>query len=333
MMARMNKLPTVKRFQDISNYTGTTNKMFMCVDVHCGLNYELCDIEADGYLMLSPKHGFNYRSNEVMKTSVTSTVIKLNDLQIKDHVKQAVCSSSKDKQDNVNEVADREVHEDMHDDVHEDVVAGVHEEVHEEVHEDDYEETLPLVQGQHSDLKYISAQTLESILLRNQEHKKNIVIVDCRYPYEYNGGHIKGAINLYRREDIIDTFITRTINCGININNSILIFHCEFSSERGPKLCRFLREQDRVHNRDRYPLLCYSHIYVLHGGYKTFYQQCTTELCHPQQYIPMVEKRFNTQLKYHKKETKKWMRSKSWSGVTQHAKTMTKINRRLSFEL
>ena len=223
-MARMNKLPKVKRFQDISNYTGTTSTMLMSVDVQCGLNFELCDIEADGYLMLSHKHGFNYRSNEVMKTSVTSTVIKLNDLQIKDHVKQAVCSSSKDKQNYVNEFADREVHEDMHDDVHEDVVAGVHEEVHEE----DYEETLPLVQGQHSDLKYISAQTLEFILLRNQEHHKNIVILDCRYPYEFNGGRIKGAINLYRREYIIDTFITRTINCGTNMNNSILIFHVNF---------------------------------------------------------------------------------------------------------
>ena len=308
----------------MSNYTCTTT-MLMSVDVQCGLNFELCDLEADGCLMVSPKYGFNYRSSEVMKTSVTSTVIKLNDLPTNDHVKQAVCSSIKDEQDHVNEDADGDIHEDVNKDVHEDT--------NDEGHEDDYEDTLPLVQGQHSDLKYISVQTLESILLHNQEHQKNIVIVDCRYPYEYHGGHIKGAINLYRREDIIDTFITRTINCGTNINNSILIFHCEFSSERGPRLCRFLREQDRVHNRDRYPHLCYPHIYVLYGGYKTFYQQCTTELCHPQQYIPMVDQLFNTQLKYHKKETRKWMRSKSWSGVTQHAKTVTNINRRLSFEL
>ena len=49
----------------------------------------------------------------------------------------------------------------------------------------------------------------------------------------------------------------------------LLVFHCEFSSERGPRMCRFVRERDRVLND--YPNLHYPELYVLKGGYKDFF--------------------------------------------------------------
>lgn len=52
----------------------------------------------------------------------------------------------------------------------------------------------------------------------------------------------------------------------------IIIFHCEFSSERGPSLLRFLRNQDRALNQDVYPYLHYPELYLLEGGYKSFYE-------------------------------------------------------------
>ena len=52
----------------------------------------------------------------------------------------------------------------------------------------------------------------------------------------------------------------------------IIIFHCEFSSERGPSLLRFLRNQDREINQDIYPYLHYPELYLLEGGYKSFYE-------------------------------------------------------------
>jgi len=187
--------------------------------------------------------------------------------------------------------------------------------------------TIPTVDGQHSDLKYMTSHTLETILNGERNLDKNVVIVDCRYPYEYEGGHIKGALNLYTKEAITNTFI----NQHRSMCNSILVFHCEFSSERGPKMCRFLREQDRSVHSDCYPQLYYSEMYVLQGGYKSFYKQCSLELCEPQQYTPMIHPTFNTQLKHYRKETKRWTRSKSWNGTS--TESMAKVMTTLCFEL
>ena len=58
----------------------------------------------------------------------------------------------------------------------------------------------------------------------------NYKIIDCRYPYEYEGGHIQGAVNIYTEEGIQELVMTE------DTPSTTLIFHCEFSSERGPKL-------------------------------------------------------------------------------------------------
>lgn len=100
---------------------------------------------------------------------------------------------------------------------------------------------LPLIEGRHTDLKSITASTMRKLL--NGEYDESIAsykIIDCRYPYEYEGGHIRGAINLYTQEQIIEELVktkteTPTITAG-DQKRHILIFHCEFSSERGPKL-------------------------------------------------------------------------------------------------
>lgn len=64
-----------------------------------------------------------------------------------------------------------------------------------------------------------------------------------RYPYEYEGGHIRGARNIYSEEEIVKQFVDVKKKFSSNSNTSsvdskhhVLIFHCEFSSERGPKL-------------------------------------------------------------------------------------------------
>jgi len=81
-----------------------------------------------------------------------------------------------------------------------------------------------------------------------------VIIIDCRYPYEYEGGHIevyrdayapqkcnancassmKGAINLPSLKDIEERFPVDPEMCA---DNKLFLFHCEFSSKRGPAGC------------------------------------------------------------------------------------------------
>lgn len=95
--------------------------------------------------------------------------------------------------------------------------------------------------GRHNDLKSISAQTMAQLV--RGEFKDSVAsfkVIDCRYPYEFEGGHIRGAENLYTHEQIINelvnikTEVPKVVPEGPMRN--IIVFHCEFSSERGPKL-------------------------------------------------------------------------------------------------
>ncbi len=147
--------------------------------------------------------------------------------------------------------------------------------------------------GKHQDLKEITAETLAT-LLESKEDCAGLTfkVIDCRYPYEFEGGHIRGALNLYTKRLIED----QLMECKTRLDNpkkadshkcrEILIFHCEFSSHRGPSLCRYLRDIDRTSNASTYPSLFYPELYVLYGGYKDFYERFP-HLCDPSTYVPM----------------------------------------------
>lgn len=114
----------------------------------------------------------------------------------------------------------------------------------------------------------------------------------------------------------------------------LLIFHCEFSSERGPRMCRFIRKRDRAINE--YPRLHYPELYILKGGYKEFFQQFQVRSaphprgpappvalwfhlllvpqvqCEPQSYRPMGHQDFKEDLKKFR------CKSRTWAG--EHSK-------------
>lgn len=100
---------------------------------------------------------------------------------------------------------------------------------------------LPIIEGKHTDLKSISADTMAA-LLRGEfsDSVASFKVIDCRYPYEYDGGHIQDAVNYYTQEQVMEHLVNNPASLShANEDGNkrhILVFHCEFSSERGPKL-------------------------------------------------------------------------------------------------
>lgn len=168
---------------------------------------------------------------------------------------------------------------------------------------------LQTVDGKHQDLKYISPETMVALLTGKFSHiVEKFVIVDCRYPYEYEGGHIKNAVNLPLERDAETFLLQRPIMpCSLD-KRIILIFHCEFSSERGPRMCRFIRERDRAAND--YPSLYYPEMYILKGGYKEFFPQ-HPNFCEPQDYRPMNHEAFRDELRNFRLKTRSWAGERS----------------------
>lgn len=183
---------------------------------------------------------------------------------------------------------------------------------------------LPLAEGHHEDLKSITPETLGALIKGDFKDTINsYTIIDCRYPYEYEGGHIQGALNLYSK-DLIEQILLnpRTKTPEIepsSTKRSILVFHCEFSWERGPNLSRFLRNIDRQRNKEHYPALHYPEVYLLHGGYEEFYRT-QKALCSPQGYRPMKHPDHEADLRQFRNKSKSWQGEKSrLNGLTARA--------------
>ncbi|KAM9223682.1 M-phase inducer phosphatase 2-like [Leptosomus discolor] len=168
---------------------------------------------------------------------------------------------------------------------------------------------LQTVEGKHPDLKYISPEMMVAVLTGQFSSLiESCVIVDCRYPYEYEGGHIKGAVNLPLAQDVEEFLLKKPIVPFDASKRVIVIFHCEFSSERGPRMCRFIREKDRACNE--YPHLHYPELYVLKGGYREFFPQYQMH-CEPQDYRPMDHEDFKEDLRKFRQKSRSWAGERS----------------------
>ncbi|CAH1153386.1 unnamed protein product [Phaedon cochleariae] len=166
--------------------------------------------------------------------------------------------------------------------------------------------SLPLTRSRHQDLKAITAQTLARLMEGNFDDAiGSYKVIDCRYPYEFEGGHIEGATNIYTKEQCMELLADSQVTAQNSTKRHILVFHCEFSSERGPNLYRYLRKEDRHKNESDYPSLNYPEIYLLEGGYKTFFQQFS-EMCTPVAYKEMNHPDHEEDLRHFRQKSKTW---------------------------
>jgi M-phase inducer tyrosine phosphatase len=132
----------------------------------------------------------------------------------------------------------------------------------------------------------IAKQTMVDILDgKYVECYSNSIVVDCRFEYEYKGGHIDGAVNFNDKEELARTLLESPAR------NTLIILHCEYSAHRAPIAARFLRGEDRNVNAHQYPKLTYPEVYILDGGYSSFFKDFKTR-CYPQNYVEMNDAEF-----------------------------------------
>ena len=102
---------------------------------------------------------------------------------------------------------------------------------------------------------------------------ERIIILDCRFEYEYKGGHIKDAINITTYDELLKIYDENKENG----EKTCVVFYCDFGCNRSRIEYSAFREHDR--NNNIYPKLCFPNIFVLEGGYKRFFtemsERCT----------------------------------------------------------
>ena len=131
----------------------------------------------------------------------------------------------------------------------------------------------------------ITKETMISVLDGDfKDRFDQSLIIDCRFEYEFEGGHIDGAVNFNNKEELAK----KLLHSGSN-QNTLLIFHCEYSAHRAPIAAKYLRHEDRAANVHRYPHLTFPEVYILDGGYSSFFKDYRIR-CFPQSYVEMNDK-------------------------------------------
>jgi Rhodanese-like domain len=141
--------------------------------------------------------------------------------------------------------------------------------------------TLPLVPRASGANQVISVDTVADLILSARFSRKytRIYVLDCRYDYEYAGGYIRASdhrvinINLTDPAMLEDIFFNNQQKATIR-RDVCVIFHCEFSQQRGPLAYRRFRQIDRQRmGLQNHPLLHFPETYVMHGGYRAFHMR------------------------------------------------------------
>ncbi|XP_041349138.1 M-phase inducer phosphatase-like [Gigantopelta aegis] len=199
-------------------------------------------------------------------------------------------------------------------DVHSDIIQRLEGEGH-LIGDGSQNHSLPTVCGSKPDIASISSTTLSELIDGMYEDDiSSFQIIDCRYPYEFEGGRIKGAMNVYRPEDVNSLLRSQSREELSRDKKKVLVFHCEFFSQ--PWALRYLRNADRQLNSDQYPKLFFPEIYLLSGGYKSFFTQCQN-YCTPVDYVPMLDRTHAGYLRHFRSRSKSWTAGQSRRRVDQ----------------
>ncbi|KAF8968373.1 hypothetical protein BDZ97DRAFT_1916212 [Flammula alnicola] len=152
---------------------------------------------------------------------------------------------------------------------------------------------LPCHRVTEDGLMRISSQTMDDLL--DGKYNDDITdfhVIDCRFDYEYNGGHIPGAVNINTTTAVEELLLGPSLTkprpsvSGDKTRKTILVFHCEFSAKRAPTFAKHLRAKDRATNNHMYPKIHYPEVYILEGGYCQYFRT-SSHRCEPPAYVTM----------------------------------------------
>lgn len=142
----------------------------------------------------------------------------------------------------------------------------------------------------------ISVKTAAELISGSSYFRKQydqVHVLDCRFDFEYSGGHIDGALHITSPYELLTKYF-ESLETGSKI---CILFHCEYSQERGPSMWKIMRELDRNYNGiENFPRLFYPEMYIIEGGYKEFFKQYPS-LCSPQNYISMDDPKHSAKCK------------------------------------
>lgn len=120
----------------------------------------------------------------------------------------------------------------------------------------------------------LNSNELVNLINENDRTKKNdLVIIDCRFPREFNEGHIINSLNIYDFDSLFQFLKHILMSDRSKITQFKIVFYCEFSQYRSPKLSKFVRKLDRLVNIKYWPYLIYPDLFILNGGIHKFQEK------------------------------------------------------------
>ncbi|OQR95068.1 mediator of RNA polymerase II transcription subunit 31 [Achlya hypogyna] len=148
-----------------------------------------------------------------------------------------------------------------------------------------YQPKLPTVpSSKHPDLHVITPTIAHQVLCGDFASVfHGVKVFDCRFEYEYSGGHVVDAMSLASPEAVNDLLFAPALEYS---KTTALIFYCEFSAKRAPQMMRHIRKIDRFIHASKYPELHYPEMYLIDGGYKQCFET-RLEMCRPPTYTAM----------------------------------------------
>lgn len=91
---------------------------------------------------------------------------------------------------------------------------------------------LPCFSSKEDTLRRIDKSTLCQVMDgQYKDQYDELMVIDCRFEYEYEGGHISGAVNVNSTDSLEKMFFQTP-----KTEKMLIIFHCEFSAHRAPRM-------------------------------------------------------------------------------------------------